>query len=304
MVKVAVLGNINMDVILRTDEFPMIGETKLINDIKYLPGGKGANQAVAARRLGAEVFLVGRVGDDAFGEIALTNFKRQGVDISFIKKNKRLSTGTAFVISRKDGANSILSYPGANQKVTKEDVDSAKDRIGKSDILLVQIGVPLSIVDYAISVAYELGINVFLDPTPLGRGFPTELEKVSVLSPNEVELKMITGSDDMNKSFKILHEKNIPTIVLKAGQDGCYVYSNGETSHIPGFTNIEAVDTTGAGDTFSAAFAVRIASGDKLKDAALFANAAGALATTRLGAQEGMPTYDMVTEFLKKGNLN
>lgn len=304
MVKIAVIGNINIDLVLRIDEFPMIGETKLLKDLIYRSGGKGANQAVAARRLGAEVYLIGRVGDDFFGKMAIKNLLKEGVNVSFINKIKGVSTGAAIVLSREDGANSIMSCLGANLSLTPKEIEKSLNKIQPVNLILIQLGIPLNAVEYTLEYAKKRGIPVLLDPTPLGRGLPENIGKTHILTPNKVELKIITGIEDEKRAFDFLRQKGISLVILKDGENGCFIYSQGKIDHIPPFKNINIIDTTGAGDSFNAALGFCIASGLNLKKAALFANAAGALATTKLGAQEGMPRQSEVEELIIREGLN
>jgi ribokinase len=303
MIKIAVIGNINIDLILRIDDFPVIGETKLLKDLIYRFGGKGANQAVAARRLGAEVYLIGGVGNDTFGDLAIHNLSKENVDISFIKRINGISTGTAVVLSKEDGANSIMTCLGANLFLTPEEIEKTLDLIRPIDLILIQLGVPLNVVEHTLEYAHNKGIPLLLDPTPLGRGLPNNICKASIITPNRIELKTITGLEDEKQSLDILYKKGVSVIVLKDGENGCFIYSQGKIDHIPPFKNINSIDTTGAGDTFNAALGFCIAQGTDLKKAALFANAAGALATTKLGAQEGMPTQSDVDELIRQKEM-
>lgn len=298
MVNVTVVGNINMDQVLRVDRFPLPGETRVVKGLSFLPGGKGANQAVAASRLGAKVALIGATGTDEFGDKTIENLVRNGVDTTYVRRADTVKTGMAYVMSREDGANSILSYRGANDTVSISDIDNAKDAIAGSGIILLQLGVPIKTVEYAVETAHAMNVPVFLDPAPFSGTLPKGISKLEFISPNEVELSQITGSDDGQKAINALHAMGASVVIQKAGEKGAYISEGAVVYRVEGFTDINVIDTTGAGDTFSAAFAVRWAGGAGLKDAAIFANAAGALSTTAIGAQVAMPYYDEVIKFL------
>lgn len=301
MAKIAVIGNINVDRVLRVNAFPMHGETKVASCYRLMPGGKGANQAVASSLLGAQVSLIGTVGNDEYGVMALRNLREKGVDASFVKTIEE-PTGMAFVMSREDGANSIVSYSGANLMLTPGDVDRALEVIAWCDILLIQLGIPVATAAHAITTAKKLDKDIFLDPSPYSGSLPENIEMVTFLSPNEVELNLITGFDG-EAAYACLHGMGVKTIVHKAGAEGCFISSGRAVEHVSTLKDIEVADTTGAGDTFGAAFSVSWASGADLKEAAIFANAAAGIAITGVGAQEAMPTYGQVMNFLKKAAI-
>lgn len=301
MARIAVAGNINIDRVLRVDAFPKQGETKVASGYSLLPGGKGGNQAVAASLFGAQVSLIGMVGNDAYGGMALKNLHERGVDTSFVKRTEA-PTGMAFVMSREDGANSIVSYRGANLELTPGDIDRAREVIEWCDVLLIQLGIPVATVTHAITIAKKLNKDIFLDPSPYFGSLPENLGMVTFLSPNEVELNQMTGYEG-EAAYSRLHSMGVKTIVHKAGAEGCFISSGRMVEHVKAFKDIEVVDTTGAGDAFSAAFSVSWASGADMKEAATFANAAGGLATTGVGAQEAIPGYGQLMDFLKRAGI-
>lgn len=285
--KITVIGSINMDLVVSADQSPDQGETLLGNDFQMIPGGKGANQAVAAARLGADVTLIGCVGDDAFGEAALLNLQAEGVDTSCIEQVKNTPTGIANILIT-GGDNRIIVVPGANNAVTGERVIGYEDVINRSDLIMMQLEIPVKTVTFVCGYAEDLGIPVLLNPAPVQRISAKALESVSWLTPNESEEKAL-------KVTPALRDKLIVTM----GKQGVRFFKDGKQSDVPGY-HVDVVDTTGAGDTFNGALAVQVASGEALKDAICFANAAAALSVTKFGAQAGMPSKKDVIAFLDK----
>ncbi|WNS73633.1 ribokinase [Bacillus sp. DTU_2020_1000418_1_SI_GHA_SEK_038] len=286
--KITVVGSINMDLVTITDQIPQIGETLLGNRFQTNPGGKGANQAVAAARLGANVNMIGCVGNDTFGKELLQHLNDEGVDVSNVEPVTG-STGTAtIIVSNQD--NSIIVVPAANEHVTAAFVESKRDVIAASDILILQLEIPLEGVLKAVEIAKENGVKVILNPAPI-QELPTDLiEKIDYLTPNEHEFKeLVNGMDE-----KVLKEK----VILTKGSQGVSFYLDEKEVNIPAF-QVNVVDTTGAGDSFNAGFAVALSKGLTLNAACKYGNAVAALSTTKLGAQTGMPTEIEVNDFIK-----
>jgi len=292
--KITVIGSINMDLVTATKIIPKVGETVLGESFQTTPGGKGANQAVAASRLGADVTLIGCIGVDAFGRELPDYLRNQGINTDFVKQIPAVSTGIAS-ITLSDGDNSIIVVQGANAFVTPEMVEEHENVIADSDILLLQLEIPLESVEKAVEIAKKNNVTVVLNPAPI-QPLPKELlQKVDYLTPNEHEQGILLSSNEWTEA-----ERNelLNKCIVTKGSKGATLFHNGETV-IQSF-QVDVVDTTGAGDTFNGALAFSLCSGTNLEAACKFANAAGALSVTKLGAQNGMPTLDEVNQFLEQ----
>ncbi|MFP4054628.1 MAG: ribokinase [Phycisphaerae bacterium] len=296
---VLVVGSINMDLVVRTPSLPEPGETVLGDGFVTNPGGKGANQAVAAARLGANVAMVGRVGDDAFGRQLMQNLHDEGVNCESVMITQGVPSAVAMIIVDGNGENSIVVASNANWRVTPDDVFSREDQFAAADVVLLQLELPLPTVRAACQVAKRCGAKIVLDPAPAPRHLCDTLCEVDVLSPNASETERITGKrspeDRVEKHVAMdLIARGAKAAVLKLGSRGCLVVTADEQFATIPACKVDVVDTTAAGDAFTAALAVGIAQGRSLPQAAKLANAAGALACTRLGAQAAMPTMDEV----------
>lgn len=296
--KIIVVGSINMDLVTSTNRIPAVGETVIGDAFHTTPGGKGANQAMAAARLGAEVTMVGAVGDDAFGEAAMNNLKQQGIGTDAIRIVEGCSTGIA-AITVSDGDNSIIVVTGANHSITPTVIEAQEEILKNSNMLLVQLEIPLDSVIRAVQLAKKHNIRTILNPAPI-QPLPMELlEMVDYLTPNEHEQTLLFASTDGSvKQLERLKEKCIVT----KGSKGVMLYQNGEEILIPG-VEVEAVDTTGAGDSFNGALAFALCQGKSVEEACRFANVVGAISVTKFGAQAGMPTMEEVEGFLRTHNV-
>ena len=298
---ILVVGSINMDMVVRSPRMPAPGETVLGDGFKTAAGGKGANQAVAAARLGGRVAMIGRVGDDAFGEQLLANLRHEGIDCRAVENTPQTPTGVAMIIVDAQGENSIVVASGANFRVTPDDnILPNEELFEQASVVLLQLELPLPTVRTAMKLAHRHGCKVILDPAPAPRIMPEELCMVDILSPNITEAELITGfkaglEDRVDKQIASeLIARGARTAVLKLGSRGSLaVTADGHFYTVPSY-NVNVVDTTAAGDAFTAALAVAVARDEKLHEAVKFANAAGALACTRIGAQTAMPTADEV----------
>jgi ribokinase len=291
---VVVIGSINMDLVARTPRLPGAGETVLgTGDLLSIPGGKGANQAVAAARLGADVHMVGRVGDDAFGRTLLNGLRAEGVNTKFVRRTPGVASGCASILVDARGENCIVVSPGANARVTPADVDAAEALIRRAAVVVLQLEIPLATVRRAITLARKHGVPAVLDPAPVPpRGLPAALYRVDVLSPNEHEAAQLAGVD--RAAPDVLASKLIKRgpkrLVLKLGAKGSLsVDTSGVTRRAKPF-RVKAIDTTAAGDAFTGALAVAMAEGMEHDAALRFANAAGALCCSQMGAQPALPT--------------
>jgi ribokinase len=297
---ILVIGSVNMDLVLMSEKVPVGGETVLGESYAYIPGGKGANQGVAAARLGADVTFVGRVGEDANGKELKGNLQKEGINSEFVIADPQSSTGLAAIMLEETGQNRIIVIPGANMKITKEDLQTAFEHT--YDAVIVQLEIPDEIVMEACRLGKEKNIPVILDAGP-AKNFPLEqLEGLEILSPNESEAFALTGLEvnsieSAEKVAKLLTERsNAKTIVLKMGAQGAYLYEDGEGEFFPAH-KVNAVDTTAAGDAFTAALTVKYISSGDIKEAIRFANVVGALTVTRMGAQPSLPTVEEVEKF-------
>lgn len=305
-VKVVVVGSANMDMVAFAPKLPAPGETVLGTRFEMACGGKGANQAVACARLGAETWFIGRVGNDAFGDMLLQSFKDAGVHTDFVRRDVETSSGVALIFVDEKGQNEIVVAPGANGRVSHEDIDNASTVWDNCKALLVQFEIPLSTVGYAIGEASRHGAIVVVNPAPAPREpVPEEwFGLVDVWTPNEREIEGLTGiavvdTESAEKAVKAMLDKGAKAVVLTLGANGSLLATPGFVRHFPAFP-VQAVDATAAGDAFAAALTVRLAEGAPLEEAVIFANAAGALACMKVGAQPSMPTRKEVEEFLQK----
>lgn len=301
---VAVVGSINLDLVARVSRIPASGETLTGRDLQFIPGGKGANQAVAAARLGARVALFGRLGDDAFADTLRRGLVEGGIDDSHVLKTVNASSGVAWISVDDGGANAITVIPGANGCVTPEDIARWSAEILRHDIVLLQLEIPLESAAAVVNLARQHGRRIVLDVAPVPtEPLPDGLWAVDVLSPNQTETELLTEVvvDSVNaakQAASMLLERGPKAVVLKLGELGALIAEQGQPpAYIPA-CRINPIDTTAAGDAFTAALAVALAEGESLADAARFGCAAGACAALRFGAQPAMPTRDEVLRMM------
>lgn len=298
-----VLGSINMDLVIRCNQLPRPGQTIIADSSAEVPGGKGANQAVAAARAGGDVSMIGRVGDDAFSSRLVDNLQRERIVTTGVLPTAGTPSGLAIVAVESSGENSIVAVPGANACLTPVDVEAFADRIRAADVLMLQLEVPVETVLAAIEIARQAGVTIVLDPAPMPPSIDDALLNVDLICPNESETEAIVGhpvssDEEIDRAIASLHARGARQVILTLGSRGA-VASDGTTIHRITPTPITPVDTTAAGDAFAGALAVRLAEGASLFEAAAFAAAAGALAATRLGAQPGMPTRTEIDQILQ-----
>ena len=303
---IVVVGSINMDLVARAERIPLPGETVHGSTLQMHPGGKGANQAVAAARLEYPVRMIGSVGSDAFGEKLRAQLLQSGVDTSRVSTREGPS-GVAVIAVAPNGENAIVVTPGANARVSPSDIDENSDAIREAGVVLAQLEIPFETVQYLGKLCARLDVPLILDPAP-ARALTAELlEQVSWLTPNETEIaQCIPEANDVSRSQDALEivaalAKRVRRgVVLKMGSRGAYVATkDGARQHIEAF-RVNAIDTTGAGDAFNGAFAVGLISGKSPLSSARFAVAAGAVSVTRAGAQPSMPTMEEVNLLLDR----
>lgn len=297
-VHVVVVGSNNFDMVVKADRLPKEGENVMATGLKFFPGGKGGNQAVAVGRLGAQATFIGCVGQDVFGDFLLRNLKGRGIESRWVKRTRNVSTGCAFIPVLPSGQNAIVVDVGANLELTPRDVERARAAIERADALLTVLELKLETVEAALRLARKAKKLTVLDAGP-PRRFSDELLKLAdIVSPNETELEFIsgvrvTGHASAKAASEKLLERGATTVVVKLGRDGSMLVTREGARHFPAF-QVKAVDPTAAGDAFSAALTVELARGRAMDDAISFANAAGALACTKMGAQPSMPTGNEV----------
>ena len=304
---ITVVGSLNMYLVARAPRIPQPGETIICSDCHTVPGGKGANQAVATARLGAQVSMDGREGRDAFAESLLNNLAAAGVDHTFVVHDPEAATGVALIAVDDAGQNSIIVASGANVRLSPADVDGAEAAIAGADALLLQLESPLETVTRAAEVARAHGVTVILNPAP-ARPLPAALlSLVDVLIPNESETALLTGLPvgdpaEAEAAAAALRELGVGTVILTLGERGALLAREDGAEYFPAF-EVTPVDTTAAGDAFVGGFAVALAEGRSLAEAVQWGNGAGALATTKLGAQPSLPTRQDLEGLLTTGTV-
>jgi len=300
--KIVVVGSTNVDMVVQAQRIPRPGETVLGGEFTLTDGGKGANQAVAAARLGADVTFIARVGNDAFGERALRQFAGEGIRTEHLIRDPEAAHGVALILVDAGGENAIAVAPGANARLSPDDVQRAEAAVAACDLVLLQLEVPLPAVERAISLAKKHGKRVVLNPAPYTALPDSMLSQVDLLTPNETEAEMLLGGGEAGLSgvagtAEELIRRGVGTVILTLGKEGVFVVTPDEQFHVAG-RKVEVVDTTAAGDAFSGALAVAVAEGQPFRQAVRFAIAASALSVTRLGAQASLPTRDEVEALL------
>ena len=295
MKKCCVIGSVNMDMVTRTDKFPKPGETRRGISFQTIPGGKGANQAVALSRLGIPTSMAGRVGDDLYGRMYLAHFEKIGTDVQAVAFDPVAGTGIAAIEVDDAGENHIIIVPGANDTCTPAWFEEILPLISDADIFLLQLEIPLETVQTAVDKLHALGKTIILDPAPARPLSRELLSKVSIVTPNATELATITGDlpegAGIQERARHLIQMGVTCVVHKSGADGAYIALEDSWTHIPAF-KVKAVDSTAAGDTFNGGLAAGLAQGFSLERAVVLANAAAALSVTKLGAQTGMPSME------------
>jgi len=290
---IVVVGSLNMDLVMRTPRIPATGETLNGHDFRTVPGGKGANQAVACARLGGKVSLVGQVGEDDFGDTLREGLIHDGVEVSRVARTSKMGTGVAVILVEDAGENRILLASGANATLRVSDIDQAGALIRNASMLIVQLEVPMVVVQRAVAIAREADVPVLLNPAPAGLLPGDLLRQVSILVPNETEASILGGCpvNDVPSAIAVarcLHQQGVGSVVVTLGEQGVVVADDDGERHIPAQT-VKAVDTTAAGDTFIGGLAVGLVEGLSLDAAVAMGQRASALCVTRHGAQPSIP---------------
>lgn len=299
--RVTVVGSANTDMIIKLARIPRPGETILGGEFATAAGGKGANQAVGAARAGAQVTFVARVGGDSLGDQAIQGYRRDGICVDYVFRDKQAPSGVALIFVAQDGENSIAVASGANAKLSPKDVLRAERAIAGSSVLLTQLETPLETVRAALLTAHKAGVPVILNPAP-ARPLPGSILKlVSILTPNETEAELLTGirvktEASVRQAAAVLLRRGVKSVVITLGSRGALIATAQGQELISGH-KVKAVDTTAAGDIFNGALAVALAEGKELRDCVAFANAAAALSVTKFGAQPSAPKRSEILRF-------
>ena len=293
---IVVLGSLNADLVIQSDRLPRPGETLQGSDLSIYPGGKGANQACAAARLGASVEMFGFVGQDVFGDLLLASLKSCGVNPAGVARSDR-ATGSAVITVLKNGENAILLSPGANASVTASWVEGVTTNLSAGQLVLCQLEIPFAAVEALLRISSEKGARVILDPAPARKLDPETLSLAEIVTPNQAECALLLDREgqeprtvhDGLEACRSLHQRGIRTAIIKMGDLGCVVSDGHQSFTVPAH-QVEPVDTTAAGDTFNAGLAASLALGQDLRAAVEFGNAAAAISVTRPGAQNSAPS--------------
>ncbi len=296
--KIVVVGSANTDMVVKTERIPGPGETVIGGEFIMAAGGKGANQAVAAARLGAQVTFVGRLGSDVFGDQAIAGYQAQGIDTAYVVRDEHAASGVALIFVDARGENSIAVASGANAHLTPVDVERAGAAIDSADVLLVQLEVPLDAVRRAIELAHRAGVCVILNPAPAKEIDPDLLAQVSIATPNEHEIRVIVGEREQETAIARMLEAGTETVLVTLGPRGVLWATRAGRQNVPAF-QVEAVDTTAAGDAFNGGLACALGRGLNMAQAIRYANAVAAISVTRMGAQPSLPTGGQVDDFLR-----
>ena len=300
MKNICVIGSLNMDLVVNVDTMPKPGQTIIGSNFKEVPGGKGANQAVAMARLNGNVSMIGKVGEDGFGQALINSLKNDKVDTTYIQTAKG-ATGVALITVDKNAQNSIVVSPGANFEVKEDDIDNNIEAIKNSDIVVLQLETPLNTIKYALNKAKELNKYTILNPAPAVKLDDEIIKNVDLLTPNETELEIISGvsietEEDIQKAAQIMIEKGVKELIVTLGSKGS-LYINKEKSMFKKAYKVEAMDTTAAGDSYTGALAVALSQDKNIEDAIDFASKVGALSVLKEGAQSSLPILEDVENF-------
>lgn len=299
MKKVLVVGSLNMDIVIETDHIPVSGETISGKSIELIPGGKGANQAYTIGKLGGNVAMLGAVGEDDKGQKLLENLEKVGVNVAGIKKMNDVPTGQAYIAVDSAGNNVIVIIAGANGEVSESLIRENMELILNSDIIVMQLEIPLEVVRFVKDLAVELGKTVIVDPAPAVKGIPDSFwAGIDYIKPNETEIGILTGmevknQEDAVRAAKTLIKKGVKNVIVSLGSKGCVLVTKDTEEYFPA-CKVKAVDTTAAGDCFTAAFALALSQGKDSKEAISFGQKASAIAVTRKGAQTSIPTLEEI----------
>ncbi len=295
--KILVVGSLNMDLVVNVARHPQIGETILGGTFATFPGGKGANQAVAAARMGSAVTMIGRVGQDGFGSELRASAAKDGIDMQHVKVDEREATGIALITVDAAGRNTIVVASGANLALTPRELSAAQQTFSNADVLVTQLESPLETVSQAITLAAANNLRVVLNPAPAQPLGAEILSKVDYFIPNEREAMQVVGAETLDSAIEQLLGMGVRNLIITLGEKGVLIVTADGRKEIPAYS-VQAVDTVAAGDAFVGAFATGLAEGMNTEQAAQMGNAAAAISVTRHGAQPSLPMRKEVNEFL------
>jgi len=306
MPHVIVIGSSNTDLVVQVYRLPQKGETVLGGELKTFFGGKGANQAAAAKKGGSDVLFITKLGEDAYGEKYRKHLLELGIDPSGILRDEKTVSGTALIAVDREGNNQIVVSPGANSALVPKDIEKLKSNFSKKSVMLLQLEIPLETVAYSLETAKSLGIRTILNPAPAVILSEKLLKNIDIMTPNRSELEALTGRKPGNekeiaKAAKALLERGVKNVIVTLGERGALLVTGEKTEHFPAF-KVKAVDTTAAGDAFNGILACALSEGLGLEQAVIKTNAAGALTTLKIGAQPSLPSREEIEEFLGKQN--
>ena len=299
MKNIVVVGSLNLDTVIEVPLMPKAGETLAGTEVSQVPGGKGANQAYAVGKLLGNVKMIGAVGNDTPGKILVNNLKSVGVDVSGISEIEGGTTGQAFITVEDSGENSIIIIAGTNADVTQDLIQNNMDAIQEADIIIMQLEIPLETVEYVKDVAVKYGKTVILDPAPAVAGLPDNFWKgIGYIKPNETELSILVGRplkgmEEIREGARSMLKKGVKNVLVTLGSEGCLFVTEGTEEYYPA-CKVEAVDTTAAGDSFTAAFALALSRGKSCGEAIRFGQKVSSIAVTRKGAQTSIPSPEEV----------
>ena len=300
-VKILVVGSSNTDMVIKTKHLPRPGETVIGGTFFMNPGGKGANQAVAVARLGGQVSFICKTGSDIFGHQSQQLFEEEGIDTSYIFSDSKNPSGVALITVDDQAENCIAVASGANANLTPEDLASVAEVIDQVDLILMQLEIPLSTVEFVAELAYKKNKQVILNPAPAQPLPPSLLKHIHIITPNETEAEIISGvkitdRETAEEAAKVIAGMGVQHVIITLGSKGALVYSSSEIELIPAL-KVEAIDTTAAGDVFNGAFTLALSEGRSITDAVRFACKASAISVTRVGAQSSAPYRNEVDIF-------
>jgi len=303
MNKIAVVGSFGHDMIMQVSHIPARGETVGEGRFSEAFGGKGANQALASARSGGDVLFVASVGIDASGNSAISSFSAEGINTQYMTQTDKEGTGTALIFVGDDGENSITVAPGANYHLKQPQVDAAEQELQNANLILMQLEIPMETVEYVLEKAQDWDTPVMLNPAPAKPLSDKALERIHTLVVNETEAEIISGEkldgeDSIVRIAKQLRGKGPDVVIVTLGAKGAYVDSDNFTGTVPG-NKVDTLDTTAAGDVFCGALSTAVCNNNSLEEAVKFANAAAAIAVTRLGAQPSVPHKSEIEEFMQ-----
>lgn len=300
MKKICVIGSLNMDLVVNVDEMPKKGQTLIGGNFKEVPGGKGANQAVAIAKLGGDVSMIGKVGNDGFGQTLINALKANNVKTDYIQI-ENCSSGVAMITVDKNAENSIVVAPGANFRVLREDIDKCIESIKQSDIVVVQLETPLDTIKYALQESKQLDKYTILNPAPAVKLDEDIIKNVDLLTPNETELEILSGvkienEEDIIKAGQVMIQKGVKQLIVTLGSKGS-LYIDKDNVKFKESYKVDAIDTTAAGDSYTGALSVALSQDKDMEEAMDFASKVGALCVMKEGAQTSLPTIQDVLNF-------